>query len=174
MDNIRLHYWKHWFASLTAVFVMSVVMMSGPRYNVFAMLKLEFAKSQRQFFDVISFYNYPDALLRTYLMLDFLFIITFTALFFFSLRLIFELAEVRGTKYLLLCMIPGAFDIAEDILMWYMIENDGISDIGFSTFVTVAVIKWMTVIPFIMISLVVLLYQISIRISKIYHTFEKR
>ncbi|HEU0136791.1 MAG TPA: hypothetical protein VFQ50_05830 [Flavobacterium sp.] len=174
METIKLKYWRHWTASLTAVFAISIVMMSGPKYNVFAMLKLEFSKTQRAFFDVIQDYGYSDKLLNIYLYLDFVFIVTFSALFCMSLRLIFELMELRGkNSYMLLCLVPGILDVIEDVLMLYMINNDGISDMGFSVFVGVATLKWTTVIPFILMSLVVLIYQISVRISKIYRKFEK-
>jgi hypothetical protein len=174
METIKLRFWKHWFLSLLSVLTMSIVMLSGPRYNVFAMLKLEFAKSQHDFFVTQNKYNYSDDLLTIYLYLDFLFIVTFSALFCMSLRLLLELAEIRGKNYfLLLCLIPGFFDVIEDLLMLYMIHYDGISKLGFSTFVGVVVLKWVTVIPCILMSLAVLVYQMAVRISKIYRAFER-
>lgn len=175
MDTIRLKYWKPWFLSFTALLAVTMIFLLAPDYQVSAMLKLEFAKSPGAFFNVIEHYNYSDTLLRKYIYIDFIYIVAFSAFFVMSLRLVFELAELdKKNHYLLFCLVPGAFDVIENLLMLYMIRNNSIAGYGFDVFVAVVIAKWTCVIPFILMSLIVVVYQLLIRISKIYDSFERR
>ena len=152
-------YYSYWLAALTAVFTVFILLLSDTRYSVPAMVKLEFAQTQHYFFSVQRAYNYSDELLATYIYMDFVFIVAFSALFCFSLLVLMAIRKKRIEPWhLVLCCLPGMLDITEDLLMLKMFHDDGISENLFNTFIAVALSKWILVLPCIGMALAVLFY----------------
>ncbi len=136
------------------MFVVFAIMASDPKYNVAAMLQLEFAHNDAHFFDIMSEYDFTADWLEMMIYLDFAFLVTFTALFYFSLKVLMAAGKVRRRSFLgLFCLVPGALDVIENILMIQIIQHGGLQD-KFQYFSNVVWMKWIIVVPFIILTII--------------------
>ncbi|HEX8270465.1 MAG TPA: hypothetical protein VF581_11295 [Flavobacterium sp.] len=166
-----LFVYKRWVLSLTLVLTVFIILLSDVRYDVLAMLKLEFAQSQQYFFQVVNDYNYPDALLKIYIYFDFAFIIAFSGLFYFSIDLISKLRYPKNKLGIpMLGLLPGTLDVIEDVLMLQMLHQDGISNFAFDLFRIVVALKWLVVFPCSAAAIIILLYPFSKTIRRKLHS----
>ncbi len=135
-------------------------MASDPQYDVLAMLKLEFARNDAHFLAVMQEYGYSEEWLEMMIYMDFAFLVTFSAIFYFSLKLLMAAGKVKRRSFLgLFCLLPGLLDVVENILMLQIINHGWLGE-QFQHFINVVWMKWIIVIPFILLSLVAVRHQV--------------
>jgi hypothetical protein len=163
MDTIILKYWQHWLVSLILFIIVGCLLFSDAFY-VENLLRLQFVSNKASF-------NYERSLMKELILLnnlylDFVFVIVCSFLFYYSFKVFFELLNIKNKNALLLVfLIPGMFDIIENILTIEMLDDKNVS---FTLYYCVVRIKWFLCIPNIIIVLVILCFQVLLGISKCY------
>ena len=163
MDKIILKYWKHWLVSLIFFIIVGCLLFSDAFY-VENLLRLQFVSNKTSFNAELS--SMKELILLNNLYLDFVFVIVYSFLFYYSFKVFFELLNISNKNALLLIFfIPGMFDIVENILTLEMVEGKNVS---FTLYYCVVRIKWFLCIPNIIIVLSILCFQLLLGISKCY------
>ncbi len=99
---------------------------------------------------------------------DFLFIVVYTILFYMAYRVFQSSMRIPVSKILILCcVIPGVFDIIENVLLLNMLTEDNNAWV-FNAFWLVVRAKWTLIIPFAFINLTILVYYILQMINAIF------
>jgi len=91
---------------------------------------------------------------------DFLFIVVYTILFYIAYRVFQSSMRIPASKILILCcIIPGVFDIIENVLLLNLLTNSN-STWLFNSFWLVVRIKWTFIIPLALVNITILMYYI--------------
>jgi hypothetical protein len=136
-----------WWASLAAMAVIFGALLYDPRYDVVAMLALEFAPTQEAFFATIADSGYTKAFLEKCIYIDYAFIVAFTSLFYFSI-IIFAAEYNKKISYQrLFVLVPGLLDVIEDTIMLHMVRHGEVSGLTYNLQMTMVYSKWVLVIP---------------------------
>lgn len=136
-----------WWASLAAMVVIFGVLLSDTRYNVATMLELEFAPTQKTFFATVEDSGYTKAFLEKCIYIDYVFIVAFTSLFYFSIIIL----KAKYKELAFYCrpfmFVPGLLDVIEDTIMLCLVRHGEVSRLTYNFQVITVYSKWILVIP---------------------------
>lgn len=145
-------------------FALLLVMISIFLFNYIEAIKvpnlfnLQFANmdSERFFLEEVDL---NQEVLSKNLLFDFGFIVLYTLLFWLSIK-IFDLTLLLNLtkKIYYLVLIPGVFDVIENICLFSLMEKFTTS--FFHVLWWVVRLKWLFLIPFIIINIIIILYYI--------------
>ncbi|MDO6808833.1 hypothetical protein Q4603_09435 [Zobellia galactanivorans] len=144
-----------WAISLLAVAMVLLVFNFDSTYYIPNPLNIQFSANMETFTHLIG---ENSTVLRRHTLLDFFFILLYSFLFLFSVK-IFELSLEAEFKwyYYALCLVPGLADILENFLLLNMLD-DHMTTPKFCTYYWAVRLKWSVIIAFILMSLTILLY----------------
>lgn len=146
-----------WFVVLLITVALGCVFFFYEAISVKNILEIEFSGNLGVFKNNIAG-NLEKIRTNTYY--DFVFILGYTLLFYFTYRVFQSSMRIPVSKlWVLLCMIPGILDIIENILLLNLINHAGSNGL-FNVFWLVVRAKWTLVIPFVMINLTILIYYL--------------
>ena len=117
-----------------------------------------------QFSQTLSFFNNNIQMylnnIKCNTLYDFVFIISYSVLFYFTYRVFQSSMRISVSKlWIFICLIPGAFDIIENILLLNLLDHLDQRWL-FNTFWFVVRAKWTFVIPFVLINFTILVYYV--------------
>ena len=164
---IKSKYWIHWGLSLTAVLLVGVAMTQFAALEVHNLIQIEFAKTADELAQLLQPYSNTTVLYYNTLT-DFIFIITYTLLFYYSGRILCDLLEFTRTRWLLLLLLPASLDVAENLLLLEMLSTVPHDYSSFCFFYWAVRLKWLLVIPGMLLALVVLLFQAYVGVDRVY------
>lgn len=145
-----------WFVTLLITLAVGSVFYCWERIKV-NIGEIEFSSSLSGFIENIG--TNVDVV-QANIYYDFIFIIVYTALFYFSYRVFQSSMRVSVSKlWILLCMLPGILDCIENLLLLYLINNQD-TTLVFSVLWCVVRAKWTLAIPFIIINFYILIYYL--------------
>jgi len=166
---IKSRFWKHWLASLLASGILVLVLTRISYIEVENLLTIEFASDATVFENLV---NTADNLERnTYI--DFLFMIGYTALFYFSGRVVYDLLQFTSRKLLFILFFPLIFDLVENVLLLQMLGKSSVDYLSFSTFYYAVRLKWLFAIPGTIVLIITLFYHLYALLDRIYEAKKK-
>lgn len=175
MDSyIKSQYWKHWTAA-GIITVALLIVFRLPHYYVGNLLAIEFAADSDTFVTASHIANSEKLqILRNNLYLDFGFIAAYSMLFFFSARILRDLLEFSALKrILMLCLLPGIFDVAENVLTLQLLHHFPDDFCCYNLLFWMVRIKWAFAIPGIILVIIIAGYQFFIGVDNLYCMLKK-
>jgi len=153
-----------WGIALLLLFAILLSLLYHPKYGIEGVLKLQFSPDIDVFLQ--QAWNAND--IRAHLRLDYIFIVCYTLLFILGVK-VYELSI--KTKFplfvYLLCLLPGLIDVIENFAILNQLECPR-NERNFSLIFWMVRLKWLTVISFVLINLVIFtFYAFSIIIKSI-------
>lgn len=129
-------------------------------------LEVQFSQYLSEFNTNLGHVNPEKIKYNTYY--DFLFIIIYSLLFYFTYRVFQTSMRISKSKFwIILCFIPGILDIIENLLLLYLL-NDNSNNFIFNVFWFIVRAKWTFVIPFFIINFTIIIYYIIRVINKFF------
>lgn len=167
-SHIKTTYWKHWCCSLLVTAIAGLLFLNK-NFLVKNGIALQFIDNPQLLCQAIQ----PLGItFSNNLYLDFLFILCYSALFYFSIRVAAELLELKPGKWMAICLLPALCDAIENCYLLYA-ANCCSSCKNYWILFYAARIKWALVLPFIFLAVIILVYQIFVRLDKLYAEKEK-
>lgn len=166
---IQSRFWKHWLISLGLTTFLAFIMTKIPSVAVGNLLEIEFASDAEALRSLMLLVNNLET--NTYV--DFLFMIAYTGLFYFSGRVVYDLLQFSSRKLLFILFFPIIFDLIENLLLLQMLDKSPADYLSFTTFYYAVRLKWLFAIPGVIVFLVVLIYHIYALLDRIYEAKEK-
>ncbi|KOS07530.1 hypothetical protein AM493_16875 [Flavobacterium akiainvivens] len=142
-----------WLACFSAT-ALTATWFLAPYFKVENILALQFSCTPG---DLCFMINGQETALRHNLLLDFGFIVCYTLLFYYSIQLMGHLLKLSKLHYTWLCLLPGLLDVAENIITLNIIDSNNCTAI-FTPFFYIVRIKWLTVLPFGLLALMMGVY----------------
>lgn len=165
---IKATFWKHWLISFALVLGIGVIMVRHKEICVKELMDIEFAPTAAAFFEMVTQYRNGNANLYNNCMIDFLYMLAYGSLFYYSARILCQLMEIGRSGWALVFLLPTLLDMTENMLMLQMIPEQPSDYFSFSLFYWIVRLKWAAVIPCIAMAIVVLKYQIFVGIDRFY------
>ncbi len=166
---IQPRFWKHWLISLGLTAFLVFIMTKVPSVAVENLLEIEFASDAEELRNLIL----KAVNLETNTFIDFLFMIAYTALFYFSGRVVYDLLQFSSRKLLFILFLPLIFDLIENLLLLQMLDKTPADYLSFTTFYYAVRLKWLFAIPGVIVFLVVLIYHLYALLDLIYEAKKK-
>lgn len=166
---IQSRFWKHWLISLGLTVFLIFIMTKLHSVAVRNLLEIEFASNAETFRNLILKVDN----LETNTFIDFLFMIAYTGLFYFSGRVVYDLLQFSSRKLLFVLFFPLIFDVIENLLLLQMLDKTPSEYLNFSIFYYSVRLKWLFAIPGVIVFIVVLIYHIYALLDRIYEAKEK-
>ena len=138
------------------------------------LINIEFTDTYTQLKNLVAKEKYGNLINNTYF--DFLFITAYTLLFFFSLKVFNYTLNLRlKPKIYLVAIIPGIFDIIENIIFFKLItpNNNVNQDLFYNIYYLSVRFKWFLVLFFALIVITILLYYLIFLLNKLLDYFFK-
>ena len=139
----RSKYWKYWTIALVTTIVL-IGVFRFPDFHVPGLIRAQYSPNIATLNAIIS-----DnlSITRRHLSLDIVFIIAYSALFYFSRKLLNILGWLTGKRVLLLCLFAGFLDIIENLMLLQIINSIGQSNdyAHFSIFFWIVRLKWVAI-----------------------------
>lgn len=176
-------FWKHWTVSLVAFLVLAYVMIQVPYFAVPNLITIEFAPDAEALYLLLTNTQHPvpstlyptsstlhptpcTLLANTYL--DFAFMLAYTALFYFSGRVVYDLLQFHTRKLLFILFLPLFFDVIENLLLLQMLGKAPKDYFSFGTFYYAVRLKWFFAVPGTIVTLLVLFYHLYAGLDRVY------
>lgn len=156
-----------WLISLVASATLSILMLKLPKFRA-DIMRIQFSCSAQDLCNAIN--NSTISTLYRNLCFDFWYILCYTLLFYYSLRVLLVLFKAERFKYMWLCLLPGLFDVAENMFMLPLTScKDCLTDniAGFCLFYWAVRLKWLTVVPFAIMTAIIAVYHLLELIDRI-------
>lgn len=168
-QHIQSRFWKHFVASLVLFALVGYVMTQIPYFGVRTLIAIEFAPDVQIFHALVA--NTHNLQQNTYI--DFFFILAYTALFYFSGRVVYDLLQFATQKLLFLLFLPLLFDVIENLLLLQMLDKAPEDYFSFCLFYYAVRLKWLFAIPGTIVVLLVVFYHLYALLDRIYALFKK-
>jgi hypothetical protein len=162
--HIQSRFRTFWTISFVLFLAVGLAMLLIPEIRVGNLLEIEFAPNMEALKNQIT----DPQKLESNTMVDFLFILAYTCLFYCSGRIIYDLLQFKTHKLLFLLFLPGVFDILENILLLQMLHAPQINCFTFCKFYYAVRLKWLFVVPGAITVLLVLLYYLYAALDRIF------
>ncbi len=160
---IKSRFWKHWALSLAAFIILAFIMTRIPFFAVDNLLAIEFAPNAQAFNALIT----DVELVRRNTYIDFGFMLAYTAMFYFSGRVLYDLLQFTTRKLLFVLLLPFLFDAVENLLLLQMLGKAPEDYLSFWTFYYAVRLKWFFVVPGSIVSLMVLLFEVYVGLDRL-------
>ncbi|WP_420601493.1 hypothetical protein [Flagellimonas sp.] len=158
MKEVLGKYSRLWLVSLLGVITVILLMVVNKDLRVCNILEIEFSDSTESFLNLVKG---QESNVRHNTLVDFVFILAYTILFWMSLKVvILSLQTDLKRTYYLLCLLPGIFDVVENLSMLNVLENQ--DSFSFKMLFLSVRLKWGIVIPFMLMTLTILLFYILV------------
>jgi hypothetical protein len=153
-----------WGICLAVMAVVAGLMFFCPQFKVAKgpnqdadILQIQFSCSAEE---LCRAFSGDNTTLYNNLRLDFGFILCYTLLFYLSIRVILALFKTGRFRFTWLCLLPGLFDVAENMFMLPLVNCGGCKTgiAGFDLFFYAVRAKWLTAVPFAVVTGVIALY----------------
>lgn len=159
-------YYNSWIIVLLITVAAFVRLESQAKFSIDIAFQLETAKSDEMFRQVMNANGLSDDWMESYIYNDYLFILAFTTLFYLSIKTIIYSDKVKKRSFLgIFSLIPGFFDAAQNLLALEIVNHNGLGK-HFSAYEITVWIKWIVVIPFIILCFIALRLQINRLLNK--------
>lgn len=150
-------YSRYWWLMLVLLFVLAVLFYFIDIIKVSNIYRIQFSDSKVDLLNEIK----SKSILTKNLFFDFGFIIAYTLLFWFSIKIFdLTLSLKLNKKIYYLVLLPGLCDVLENICLFSLLKTFDSS--VFFVFWSCVRIKWIVLIPFILINLIIILYYIVV------------
>ena len=159
---------RMWKLAAIIVLLLMVLLANVEAIKVVDLLNIQFANSYEEFKLIVTGkYQVMDVLYWN-VYVDFLYIIAYTWLFLMSMR-IFDLTlnlRISSVAYLI-CLLPGLLDAFENVFYLHLLNHiSADSSNVFSAFFWLVRLKWGFIIPFIIMTLAIVLYYMTVWIKE--------
>ncbi len=168
-NELRLDtYSRYWFYTLMITFMLTSFFYFIDSIEVENILKIQFSNNYDNLISNIK----STVVLRSNIYYDFCFITSYTLLFWMAIK-VFDLTLLLNInkKLYFLILVPGFFDLFENIYLLMVIGNVLENNILFSFFWLFVRAKWLFLIPYILINLVILFYYIVLIFNRIINKY---
>ena len=158
-----------WKLSALIVLLLIILLANVEAIKVGDILNIQFADSYDEFKFIVLGKGQVISVLYWNTYVDFIYIIAYTWLFLMSMR-IFDLTlnlKLPVVAYLS-CLLPGMLDVFENVVYLHLLNNISTdSSDGFSAFFWLVRLKWGFVIPFIIMTVTIVLYYMTVWIKEL-------
>lgn len=144
---------------ILAIILVAFVYLFGKweEIQVCNILPIEFSEDYKTFYKLTK--DIPGKLIAN-TKFDFGFIVVYTIFFLVSYRIMFLSLQSKSRKiFIILCLLPGILDIAENIFILSFLESEPSTGL-FQWYKIIVRLKWLTLIPMFLIILTIVLYYI--------------
>ena len=148
--------------------VMAVLFLFNfhPKFEVADMLQMQFIPRWATFRELAS--DYTTLVLKRHMRLDFAFILLYTVLFYLSIKILESALSIKVNKMILIvCLIPGIFDLMENFYFLSFIKDLN-NKPSFWPYVWAVRIKWIFAVGFILMNLTILFYYGLVLFARYY------
>ena len=147
---------RAWLFGLLLLCVSGLLLLLDPEYRVWQMLRIELASSATHLMHIIAENEYDKPFLQKCLYLDFAFLTGFTIIFIASALLISDKGTPSRKLLLALAVLPGLLDLAENILLLRMLDNESQMFALFPYYNISAIAKFILVVPAVVMACLVM------------------
>ncbi len=161
-------YSRYWFYTLIITLMLTSFFYFIDTIEVENILQIQFSEDYNNLISKIK----SKTILKSSLYYDFCFITFYTLLFWMAIK-VFDLTlllNINKRLYLLI-LIPGFFDFVENGYLLMIIDNVIVNDDFFSLFWFSVRAKWLILIPFLLINLIILFYYIVLIFNRIINKY---
>lgn len=156
-NNQLTKFTNQWFVTLLITFGIATAFYWYDAIIVKTMGDIQFSTTLQGFNNCVA--GFLDTI-KPNIYYDFLFIIAYTILFYLAYRVFQSSMRIPVSKLgIILCLVPGVFDIVENILLLGLLNNTDSTGL-FNVFWLVARVKWTLIIPFFIINVTILVYYL--------------
>ncbi len=142
-----------------------------PEVQVCRILPIEFSDRLEEFHQLVAQEKSIDTL-KNHTYLDFFLIVCYSVLFYASFKIFILSIQLQiPPKYLLLCLLPGLFDVVENWALLGLLDQENVSDDSccFSIFYWAVRIKWLLIIPFLLMTMAIASYHLIVFVGTQYN-----
>lgn len=145
----------YWLVLLIILIAFFFLFANHKEIQVCNILPIEFSKDYKTFHDLSKDITGKLVANTKY---DFGLILVYTLFFIVSYKVMYLSLQSKSRKiFILLCLLPGLLDIAENIFILSFLENEPGENL-FLGYKIVVRLKWLTLIPMFLMALTILLY----------------
>lgn len=154
-------YYNGWIVMLVFTIIAFVHFILQPKFTFGVFFNFEKATSDEAFRTVMRQHNLTDVWMETFIYNDYILILAFTMLFYLSIKVIVYSGKIKKRSFLgIFSVIPGFFAALQNLLALEIINHNGLRG-HFSAYSTVVLIKWVALVSFLVLCIVVLNIQIT-------------
>jgi|GEM_PF-2919415 len=160
---------RTWLSGLMLLSFFGLLLLLDVRYDAWQMVRIELASSPLRLLHIIAENAYERRFLQKCLYLDFGFLTGFTMVFVASARLISLDRTISRNLLSALAILPGLLDMAENVLLLFMLQGESYMFGLFTYYRLSALTKFILVLPATVMACVVLGKLISRALRKMQH-----
>lgn len=153
-------YFNTWIGAFAITILSFINLISSTKANLTSLYKLELATSDTTFRGIMRQYELTDVVMENVIYNDYLYILSYTLLFYLSIKVIIYSEKIKKRSFLgIFTILPGCIDTLQNLLALEIINHSGLRS-KFYVYEYLIWIKWLIIIPFIILVIIALRIQL--------------
>ena len=166
-------YFNTWIGAFAITILSFINLISSTKANLTSLYKLELATSDTTFRGIMRQYELTDVVMENVIYNDYLYILSYTLLFYLSIKVIIYSEKIKKRSFLgIFTILPGCIDTLQNLLALEIINHSGLRS-KFYVYEYLIWIKWLIIIPFIILVIIALRIQLLRLFTKTAATTDK-
>lgn len=166
-------YFNTWIGAFAITILSFINLISSTKANLTSLYKLELATSDATFRGIMRQYELTDVVMENVIYNDYLYILSYTLLFYLSIKVIIYSEKIKKRSFLgIFTILPGCIDTLQNLLALEIINHSGLRS-KFYVYEYLIWIKWLIIIPFIILVIIALRIQLLRLFTKTAATTDK-
>lgn len=166
------YYQKIWNAAISLCVLCGLIFYFVPSISVENLLEIELSDSLTEFSKLVEKLHFSQSNLLNNTFVDFFFIICYSFLFHSSSKIfLLSVQYPLDSRIHLLSLLPGLIDVIENIALLGLLSDSFYTKGNFEVFFWAVRLKWLTLIPFLLTTLVIAVYHFLFFFGKRYSRY---